>query len=371
MRSSITTFALASLLAVVACNDADPISGPDREPFAPSYTLVAGDYCDGATMPASECMVLVQLYNTTGGDGWNQPVAWGVDPNPCNWWGVTCTDVDHGSVQQITLTGDGLVGPFPPELGTLSSLTHLRLGINDLTGSLPESLSNLQNLVELQVTSNHLSGPVPAWLGDMPNLQSFFALGNDFSGPLPPELGNSQSLLYVIVAHNQLSGTIPEELAGMGSLVEFVASGNAFSGVLPLAVAALAETLPTCELVPNGGGLSMPDIQAYRTVDADGSGDICGLPFSSAEDVGEDAVGGIDDLVPDPLNEGLANALSGKIESAMAKAAAGQYQVAINLMEAFIAQVEDLVVNGVLTQEEAEPLLQQAEALIALWTAQL
>lgn len=371
MRHSITTIVFASLMTTSACTDADRLAGPDPEPFVSAHALVGDDYCDGATMPAAECGVLVHLYNTTGGDGWNHPVAWGVDPNPCVWQGIECSGGDHGSVTTITLIGDNLVGAIPPEIGQLSSLTDLRLGSNDLGGPLPQELANLHNLVELELTANHHTGPLPAWLGTLSNLRFVFAYDNDFSGPIPAELADASSLEYVILTLNDLSGPIPSALGTLTGLIGFRAGFNQLSGVLPAELAALADGMTEGCALEGNPGLSVPDVDAYRALDTDGDQEICGLPFSSAEDVGEDAIGGIGDLVPDPLTEGLANALTTKIENAMAKAANGQYRAAINQMRAFIAQLQDLVANGVLTQMEADPFLAQADALIALWTAEL
>jgi hypothetical protein len=46
----------------------------------------------------------------------------------------------------------------------------------------------------------------------------------------------------------------------------------------------------------------------------------------------------------------------------------GQYNAAINQMQAFISQVTDMVSNGTFTSAEAAPLIEQAESLIAIWT---
>jgi hypothetical protein len=67
------------------------------------------------------------------------------------------------------------------------------------------------------------------------------------------------------------------------------------------------------------------------------------------------------------LNEGQANAPKTKIENAMAKAASGQYQAAINQMQAFLDQLADMVAAGTLAAEQAAPLVEQAETLIAIW----
>lgn len=55
----------------------------------------------------------------------------------------------------------------------------------------------------------------------------------------------------------------------------------------------------------------------------------------------------------------------------MEKAANGQYGAAINQMEAFLTQLNDMVANGTLTPAQAVPFIQQAEFLIAIWTAML
>jgi hypothetical protein len=119
--------------------------------------------------------------------------------------------------------------------------------------------------------------------------------------------------------------------------------------------------------LPATRGSTCPTSEAYRAADTSGDGRICGLAFATAEDVGEDAVEDIDDLVPDPLNEGQANAPKTKIENAMAKAAHGQYQAAINQMQAFLDQLADMVAAGTLAAEQAAPLVEQAETLIAIW----
>lgn len=128
----------------------------------------------------------------------------------------------------------------------------------------------------------------------------------------------------------------------------------------------------TCDFQAFGNeGLYIPDAPAYREADEDGDGEICSVGFTPADDIGEDAVEDIDDLVPAVINEGQANALETKIENAMEKAAKGQYAAAINQMQAFIGQLNGMVADGTLTPAQAEPFMDQAESLIAIWSGML
>ena len=95
------------------------------------------------------------------------------------------------------------------------------------------------------------------------------------------------------------------------------------------------------------------------------------MPFVSVEDVEDDTVEDIEDLVPGTLNGGQGNALLTKFNNAVQKAAEGKYQVAINVMQAFIQQVNDMIANGTLTPAQGTPLVQQAQLLIVAWTALL
>lgn len=89
------------------------------------------------------------------------------------------------------------------------------------------------------------------------------------------------------------------------------------------------------------------------------------VEVSSPEGVIENMTGQIDALVADgELNRGQGNALTTKLGHALAKMAAGQDRVAINLLNAFVNQVEDYVVEGVLGQEQGESLIEQAEIVI-------
>ena len=65
----------------------------------------------------------------------------------------------QGSVTQVWLDQNNLVGTLPGELGTLSQLTHLSQQDNALTGSLPRTLMRLANLQHLDFSGQVLCAP--------------------------------------------------------------------------------------------------------------------------------------------------------------------------------------------------------------------
>ena len=432
--------ALTCAAFLSACTETAPPTAPAVARSGASLSIDAGVVCTGVTTPVADCQALVALFNTTNGPGWADKTGWGVNPNPCAWAGITCSDDEHGSVRVISLSSNQLSGPIPASLGTMTNLGFLHLNNNALTGSIPPSLGNLTSLKELEITLNGLTGSIPPTLGNLSQLRLLWLSNNDLSGSIPAALSGAVALEAIQLKGNALTGSIPAALgalsqleyldlsenaltgtipAALGSLAELdllklndnqitgqfpaalgtldqlrildiennALSGpipnlawwpildrvhlhnNQFSGLLPVDVAVFAEgVFFGCTFVPGNPGLYMPDLPAYRAADTNGDGKICDLPFATAEDIGEDAVDNIDDLVPGTLNAGQANALKTKIENAIQKANKGQYGAAINQMQAFLTQLSGMVAAGTLTPAQAAPFIDQANALIAMWS---
>ena len=194
---------------------------------------------------------------------------------------------------------------------------------------------------------------------------------NELTGSIPSSFANLDALDDLSLGDNDLSGPVPDVLMQMASLKTVHLWENEFSGVLPVELAVYLEGLLWCQLETGNPGLIIPDAQPYRDADQDGDGKICFKPMTPAEDIGEDAIDEIEELVPSVLNEGQANALQSKIDNAMEKAEKGQYAAAINQMESFLTQLADMVANGTLTPAQAAPFIDQAQALIVIWTAEL
>lgn len=109
-----------------------------------------------------EYQALVDLYNSTNGDGWTNKTNWLNGTTSADfgtWYGVK---VASGDVTEIKLIGNNLSGPIPESLGNLNRLIYIHLIDNHLTGEIPSSLGNLQSLNHLKLYSNKLTGEIPA-----------------------------------------------------------------------------------------------------------------------------------------------------------------------------------------------------------------
>jgi len=183
------------------------------------------------SIPTVECEALIALYESTNGSGWDNSEGWMVDPDPCAWYGVTCSG---GSVTELGPVGNRLTGELPPELGSLTNLTRLDLAHNWITGDIPSEFGNLTDLTYVALFTNQLTGPIPPELGKLTNLeQLLLGEGNQLTGPIPPELGNLTSLVRLGLSGNQLSGPIPPELGNLSNLVELELTSNRLSGPIP------------------------------------------------------------------------------------------------------------------------------------------
>ncbi|MEL6190767.1 MAG: hypothetical protein AAFR66_01910, partial [Bacteroidota bacterium] len=70
------------------------------------------------TMSAADKQILMDLYNSTNGDAWNDTTNWGVgDPVDNNWYGITQVN-DNGTLRiKVDLRNNNLDGPLPNSIG--------------------------------------------------------------------------------------------------------------------------------------------------------------------------------------------------------------------------------------------------------------
>ena len=92
---------------------------------------------------------LMKLYDVTNGENWTRNEGWDTDAPLGTWHGVETdasgrvVSLDLGSTYDPDTrrwTYQGLAGPIPPELGTLSQLETLVLDVNALRGPIPPEL---------------------------------------------------------------------------------------------------------------------------------------------------------------------------------------------------------------------------------------
>ena len=101
---------------------------------------------------------------------------WPEAAQPEDWDGVT---MENGRVVKLSLEAFGLTGAVPAEIGRLSALRQLNLGLNQLTS-------------------------VPAEIGQLTSLESLFLSENQVTS-LPAEMGHLTSLWLLYIDFNKLT----------------------------------------------------------------------------------------------------------------------------------------------------------------------
>jgi M6 family metalloprotease-like protein len=183
-----------------------------------------------------ECEALVTIYNEMNGPNWGINFSgWLVNSNPCDWFGVRCSNNHVHYLYLYTVNGT-----IPPEIGNLQFLSYLGVVSEYLTGEIPSEMGALVNITELYLGYN-LSGEIPGSLANLSKLNTLSLFGNKLSGKLPPELGNLTSLEYLHLSGNQLSGNIPIEFGNLSSLKQFNLSKNRLEGSIPNAIGNLSN----------------------------------------------------------------------------------------------------------------------------------
>ncbi len=177
----------------------------------------------------ADCMTLLAAKDTLRGTA---TLNWGVDTPIANWDGVTVRGTPS-RVAEVGLRERGLTGEVPAELGDLTSLTRLRLGVNQLTGTIPAQLGELSGLLLLNLSNNQLTGAIPAELGGLANLTHLTLFGNLLTGAAPTQLGSLANLQALHLSDNRLTGGIPAELGGLSNLTDLYLDRNQLTEAIP------------------------------------------------------------------------------------------------------------------------------------------
>ena len=282
-----------------------------------------------------ECDGLETLFRVTNGPDWFNHSEWLATNEPCEWFGVTCSNtpwprnvtkihlvsnnlagplpgeisrfteltelvIDNSqssgqvnvltgavpielwelkNLEVIILSNHDLVGSIPPELGRLPRLRVLHLDDNDLSGPLPAGLAGIPTLERLDVSGNNLGGLIPPELGVLDSLAFLDLSNNLFTGPIPPELGTLEKLTWLDLSSNGLTGPIPATLTHLGKLFRLNLDDNDLNVALSPSVAAFAAGLTSCSFENNPPALCIPDTTPYQTLGVD---PICGLSLDAS-----------------------------------------------------------------------------------------
>ncbi|CAN6314209.1 unnamed protein product [Urochloa humidicola] len=138
------------------------------------------------------------------------------------------------SLSVLRLAGNaGISGSIPPELGGIEMLITLDLAGLALTGEIPGSLSQCQFLLDLNLSGNKLQGAIPSTLNNLTYLKMLDLHMNQLDGGIPVTLGQLTNLVHLDLSENRLTGPIPQELGNLSNLSHFNVSFNNLSGMIP------------------------------------------------------------------------------------------------------------------------------------------
>ena len=181
--------------------------------------------------------VLLQLYDTTSGDDWNNNTGWLSNMSLCSWYGVECSST---AVISLHLGDNNLTGNLPDSLGNLTSLQFLDLSFNQLAGSLPSSWLALSQLETLLLSFNTIAGTLPAAWSSLTALTYLDLSYNQIALALPVSWGRSLiKLQHLDLFNNVLTGSLPQSWSGMAAMQQLDLSNNNFDGGLPTSWASM------------------------------------------------------------------------------------------------------------------------------------
>ena len=232
---------------ITSRSDLEDITGPQHQA---SFWIANVDVrdlhiptTDAEALVFDQRYVLATFYFALQGQKWvNKSMGFLNEKSECSWhldlrsaedadevkWkqGVTCND--KGEVSEIFITGNGLEGSIPSEIGRLSALEHISLYNNTISGQLPERMKELTNLQFVAIESNELSGSLPSWINQWTNVESIALGDNSLTGPIP-SLQELTSLTELALDFNQFSGSV-DVLNDVPTLEHVYLNDNLFEG---------------------------------------------------------------------------------------------------------------------------------------------
>uniref|UniRef100_A0ACD5TBG9 Uncharacterized protein n=1 Tax=Avena sativa TaxID=4498 RepID=A0ACD5TBG9_AVESA len=184
-------------------------------------------FCELRSSPDS-----LQLSNLTsletlylGGNKFHKPI------RPNWFW-------DLASLKYLDISGNGFHGPFPDEIGNMTSIVDLYLYDNNLVGMIPSNMKNLCNLEILDSSNNNIDGTTTEIFHRLPScswnkLQYLFLEDSNLTGSLPTTLIETLSnLTWLDLARNRLTGHVPVWLGELSKLIMLNLCYNSLDGVI-------------------------------------------------------------------------------------------------------------------------------------------
>jgi len=196
-----------------------------------------------AQVNTQDSLALVDLYNSTNGNGWAFNVNWLSKEPVYKWWGITVDPFTGSRVIKVDLHDNMLTGSIPASIGNLTELVVLGLPNNNLSGTIPESIGNLKNLQTLKLWYNQITGPLPSSIGNLKNLVYLLLNNNKINGPIPVTIGDMTSLQDLELFSNQLTDSIPSSIGKLPNLVWIKLYSNRLVGQIPQSIGNLIRLM--------------------------------------------------------------------------------------------------------------------------------
>nr|XP_048330744.1 receptor kinase-like protein Xa21 [Ziziphus jujuba var. spinosa] len=164
----------------------------------------------------------------------------------------TTTIGSLSSLSTLKLDNNDLTGFVPTTIGGLQKLQGLYLNGNKPQGFIPSEICKLDSLVDLFLANNKLSGSIPECLGNLDSLRTLslnstipnalFSLvyilklnlsSNSLVGSLPLDIENMKVVIAIDLSNNELSGNIPSTIGSLQNLINLSLAQNRFTGQIP------------------------------------------------------------------------------------------------------------------------------------------
>lgn len=161
----------------------------------------------------SEKPILIEFYESLGGDNWINNENWCSDKPIREWYGIECNE--DGKVKDLCMPENNLSGTIPASLGKLTELEQLNLSRMNITGSIPSTIGNLKKLGYLNLSFNKLTGPIPAEICNLKDLGALYLDYNQLTGNIPEGIGTIPALRALWLHNNSLTGSIPASVSNI------------------------------------------------------------------------------------------------------------------------------------------------------------
>ncbi|XP_020208428.1 inactive receptor-like serine/threonine-protein kinase At2g40270 [Cajanus cajan] len=169
-----------------------------------------------------------------------------VSVDPCNWFGVECSD---GKVVTLNLKDLCLGGTLGPEIVNLVHIKSIILRNNSFYGTIPEGFVDLKELEVLDLGYNNFSGHLPADLGSNISLAILLLDNNEFLVGFSPEINELRMLSECQVDENQLTNAANMPACPERAITWHIGQGKGTRGLLGNDKSALFPPHPS--RVPN------------------------------------------------------------------------------------------------------------------------